>query len=92
MGDCELRRVAENERRDQMALVAEDELRAGLLVEVGDAAAGERKRRALQIRQVEGKGNAPLKPRLHGVAVGGDHFDRVAAGKVGDVQVGKLGE
>src|SRR5271165_470488 len=90
--DRKLRCVAKDEGRNEVALVGEDEVGAGLLVEVGDASAGEGEGRALQIRQIKGEGNTSLKPGLHRVAVGGDHFHGVGAGKRSHVQVGKLGE
>ena len=77
LANTELRCIAKDKCRDEVALIGEDQVRTGLLVEIGDASASESEVRALQVRKIKGEGNAPLKPRLYGVAVGRAHVGQV---------------
>src|SRR5579883_1203530 len=80
--------LREQKHRDFMFADLKNQVRPGRLLQVRHPPSQQREIAALQLRQVEGEGNLALEPRLHRVAVAGNHVHRVGAAERRHVQVG----
>jgi hypothetical protein len=86
-----LRRFREDKNGNEVALISEYEMGTGLLVEIGNPSYHQCKGRSLELRQVEGERDSPLKPRFHRVPVSGDDFHWVCAGESRHMEIRKFG-
>src|SRR5580704_18497 len=84
------RALLKNENRDLVFTNQLDQLSPGRLSEIGNPATDKGDFGVLQFRQIKRERNLSLEPRLHGVAIRGNHIHRVGAGKRRYMQVGKF--
>src|SRR5947209_15372509 len=85
-------RAGANKHREMVLAERVEELRAGLMVEVGDATSVEGVGRAGEFGEVECEWDLALEPRLHGVAISRDNVHRIGTGECSDVEVHGFGE
>src|SRR5262249_55534363 len=84
--------VGEDEDRDVVLADLVDQFRARNLAHIDHASAEQSVISSLQLGQVEGEGDLPLKPGLDRMTVGRDDVHRICAGEGGNVEIRNFAE